>query len=411
MPVWWKWKLGGIDLIDNTALETIFTTATDLNVVCEIYASDAVPAADGFDPNDAIGCFAAVDGISFMGVDYVRLVSKFGSINKSIGGEVNTASVTFSNVSREIADFEFTNGFEGLILVIRTLSRSLSVALTDTKIEFAGRCDKPDGGDKQSLTVTAKFILGSLDVSIPRRKFVPEDPEGRVSTDPEFEGFIFMPQYGSVTFTRRERRGFLIFHWHHTVQETLQYSSYSNIDTNKSLPEVFGRAQIEGTLIGGVDLGPYLQTRTAFCEGEILDMQNIRILDSQLADVAHTIHYGKVGALNGDDPTYVAPGYYSRTAEYRANLDNSAIDVTDAVPGIAALIYGRLIPIPTAGVWGGSEWSDNAAAHTRFVLTDAAYYKLNTAWLEDSYFTESYDFNNEYIFNTELADFTFVEEG
>lgn len=398
-------------MIDNPALQAILASASDISTVCEIYSSDATPA--DFDPVNAIGLYATVDGITFRGQTYQKLISSFGTIHKTLNKDVNTASVTFSNVTREIADFEFNgHGFEGAIMVIRILSRSQSVALTDTKIEFAGRCDKPTSGSKTSLTVQAKGIIGSLDVMIPRRKFVPEDPEGRVQSDPEFEGFVFMPEYGTLTFTRRERRGFLFFHWHHTVVETLQYSSVSNIDASKSLPEIFGRAQIEGILIGGKDVGSYLQTRTAFCEGEIYSMTNIRILDSQLTDAAHTIHYGKVGVLNTDDPTYVAPGYYSRTAEYRANLANSSIGVTDAPPGIAALIQGRMMIIPTAGVWGGSPvWTDNPWAHIRSTLLDPNYYNLDGDWVNDSKFAAEFDFTAELIYNSELSDFTFVDAG
>lgn len=399
-------------MIDNTALETILTTATDVSTVVEIYDADAVPGTDGFDPHDAIGCFAAVAGIVFQEQTYQRLITRFGNIQKVIGKEVNSASITFSNVTREIADFEFTNGFEGLIMVIRVLSRSQSIALTDTKIEFVGRCDKPDSGDKESLAVSAQFILNSLDVIVPRRKFVPDDPEGRVASDPEFEGFIFLPEYGTTDYTRKESRSFLfIIRWHHTVHETLQWSSFSNFSASQSLPEVFGRGQITGILIGGKDLGGYLQTRYAFCEGEISDMQNVRVLDSRLADVAHSIHYGKVGALNGDDPTYVSPGYYSRTAEYRTNLANSPLDVVEPAPEVAALIYGKLLPVPTAGVWGGAIWTDNGADHIRYLLTSLDYYKLDGNWIDDDFFYSSWLFNNELIYNTELSDFTFVDEG
>jgi len=229
-------------MIDNAALATILETATDISTVCEIYDADAVPSDDGLDPVDALDCFAAVEGITFRTREYKQLVSSFGTIKRTITKETNNASVTFSNISREISDFEFTNGFEGLIMIIRLISRSLSTDLTDSQILFTGRCEKPTSGTKASLTVTAKFIVGSVDVMCPRRKFTKEDQAGRVTTDPEFEGFLFIPQYGTTTYSVREKRGGILglLGFKKTVQKTLAYSSFSDLDANKSVPEVFG---------------------------------------------------------------------------------------------------------------------------------------------------------------------------
>lgn len=400
-------------MIDNAALESIMTNATDVSTVVEIYPFDAVPTDDGFDPHDALACYAPVSGIVFQGQTYQRLISDFGRIDKSIGSEVNSASVTFSNVSREIADFEFTHGFEGLILVIRVLSRSQSVDLTDTKIEFVGRCEKPDSGDKESLTVSAKFILNSTDVMIPRRKFGPDDAEGRVSSDPEFEGFLFMPQTGTTTYVRREKKGGFLGWWNKKwVRHTLQYSSFSNLDANTSVPEVFGRAQLQGVHIAYQDVGTALDFRTAFCEGEIDDITNIRSLDARLPATVPAITLGKTGVLNGDDPAWVGPGYYSRTATIRGWALNSTVEDVEPAPDIVGVVYGRVMKIPDgSNVWAGSEWTDNAAAHLRFLLTDEFYFKLDENWIDDDYFADSYNFNAAEIFNKSISDFIFVEEG
>jgi hypothetical protein len=116
-------------MIENDDLKDILLTAMDVSVVCELYDSDTVPGVDGFDPDNAIECFSAVEGITFAGRDYKRLVQKFGSIKRTLTKEINSATVEFSNVSREISQFEFNYGFEGLILVIRMISRSMSTTL------------------------------------------------------------------------------------------------------------------------------------------------------------------------------------------------------------------------------------------------------------------------------------------
>lgn len=402
-------------MIENAALQTILETATDLSVVCEVYGPDAIPTADGLDPADALACFATVEGITFAGQDYTRLVTQFGRVKKTTTGEVGSTSVTFSNVTREIADFEFTHGFDGLILCVRTLSRSQSTALTDTKIEFVGRCEKPDGGDKDSISVTAKSITGSIEVTIPRRKFGPDDVEGRVESDPEFEGFPFAPQYGSVSYVRKEKKGgFLGWFNKKWVRHTLNYSSYSTVDANKYVPEVFGAAQMLGTVLAADDTGGFIRMRLGFTEGEIYDIINHRSVDPELPLHAPTYQQmkGKVGALNGDNPTWVGPGYYSRTSELLLSASNSPVDVNEPAPDVAAVVLGRIMPIPdTSNVWSGAEWTDDAAAHARFLYTSPDYYNLDEAWIDDDYFGDCFWFNNAYIFNSEVSDFTFVEEG
>ena len=409
-------------MIENPALQAILETATDISTVCEVYSADAVPTDDGFDPADALDRFAAIgeDGgtITLLGQPYKRLVAKFGTIKRTLTDEINNASVTFSNVTGEIADFEFTNGFEGLILVIRLLSRSSSVALTDTQILFTGRCVKPDSGDKDALTVQARFILGSLNVLCPRRKFSKEDQEGRVASDPEFEGFLYTPRYGTSAYSVRQKRGGLLglFGFKKTVQKTLHWSSYSDLDAKKPVPEVFGRGQILGTHISYVDMGSNLQLRTAFCEGEIEDIANARSVDETLPmdPTAYAELLGLVGSLNGpDDPGWAgSSGYFSRTAHIRTKVQNSAMDVTDPAPDIAAVIFGRVMLTPDgAGDWVTTQWTNNGAAHTRFLLTSDDYYKLDENWIDDDSFTEVYDYNAEQIFDTSISDFIFVEPG
>ncbi len=402
-------------MIENVALQSILETATDVSIVCETYSADAVPSDDGLDPVDALDCFAAVGGITFRTREYKRLVKKFGTIKRTITKEVNNASVTFSNLTREISDFEFENGFEGLILVIRLLSRGSSVALTDTQILFTGRCEKPDSGDKDDLKVTAKFIIGSLNVQIPRRKYGPEDHEGRVPSDPEFEGFVHTISYGTTTYSVRKRAGGILglLGFKKSVRVTQQWSSASDIDANTPVAEIFGRAQMLGVHLGYADVGTELRIRTAFCEGEIEDIQNARSTDETLPILFTAYLMGFVGSLNGpDDVTVPAPGYYSRTAHMRSVVVNSAMDETDAAPDIAAVILGRKMITPgTDDIWDEFLWTDNAAAHAVFLLTDPNYYKLDENWIDYDYATECFRYNAQPILNTSISDFLFVDEG
>lgn len=401
-------------MIVNADWKSILASAADLSVVCEIYASDAVPDASGFDPNTAIGTYAAVNGIVFEGVEYARHIRKFNSVDRVLGEKTNTASVDFSNLDGTIAKFEFDNGFEGLIMVIRLISRQLSDALSKSQILFVGRCEKPSSASKDSLVVKANWILGGLEVTIPRRKFSKEDDEGRVPSDPEFEGFLFMPKTGTSTYSvRRSAGGILgLFGFKKTVQKTLQYSSYSNLDANKPLPEILGRTQIEFTHMAYDDTGTYLRMISAACEGPIKDFLNVRSTDSRLTldAVAYAELYGLVGTANGIDPSWVGPGYYSRTAHIRARANNSTVESVEPAPQVVGQVLGRLMTIPdSSGDWTDTdEWSDNASAQVRWLLTDEHYFKLDAAWLDDAVFLAAYKYCDELIIDRSLSDFVFA---
>lgn len=406
-------------MIDNATWANILATANDFSVVCEIYPADQTPTASGFDPADAIDCFAAVNGITFAGVDYKCLVRKFGNVNRTVGSQANSASVDFSNLSNEIATFEFDNGFEGLIKVIRLISRSQSTSIALSQILFTGICEKPTSGNKTSLSVKSNWVLHGLDVQIPRRKYTKEDQEGRVPSDPEFEGFIFIPQYGTTSYSVRngKKRGGIagFFGFRKTVVKTLQYSSYSELDSNMPVAEVFGVAQIMGQHIGYDDVGGFIRLRTAFCDGPISDIVNCRSTDDRLPldGVSYAECYGLVGAANGDDPAWVAPGYYSRTAYIRGKANNSTVEDVEPAPDVVAVIKGRLVTIPDAsGDWVlDDEFSDNAAAHTWFILTSNDYFKLDENWINPEAANECYLFNAEYIIDRSLSDFIFAVEG
>jgi hypothetical protein len=405
-------------MIDNPSLENILITAGDLNTVCEIYTADTVPSDDGFDPADAIDCFAAVGGITYRTRTYKRLVSGFGNIKRTIGDETNSASVTFSNISREIAEFEFTNGFEGLILVVRLISRSLSVALSDSQVLFAGACDKPQSGSPKSLTVNAKSILSGQSVVIPRRKFTKEDAQGREATDPEFEGFTILPQTGSLLYTTRERKGGILgfFGFKKTVRHTEQWSSVSDVDANASVPVVFGYAQMLGRHLSYEDVGVLLKMKTAFCDGLIEDFLNVRSVDTRLPldGTDYAEYRGERGTANATNPAWVIPGNFSRTALIESRANNSAVDEVDPAPDIVAIVKGLKLMTPDgSGDWVTKQWTDNPAAAIYYLLvgTDWGpdYYSLNESWLDIDSFNEVYQYNAETIFDLSSTDFMFVD--
>lgn len=410
-------------MIDSADLRAVLN-AGDVSTVVEIYGADQTPTAAGFDPSDAIGRYAAISGIDFLGESYTCLVDKIGSIKRTISAETNNASVTFNNLNNQISDFEFTQHFEGLIMVIRTISRSLSTTLEKSLILFTGRCEKPDSGNKMSLTVKATWILGGLDVKIPRRRYTPFDDEGRTRSDPEFEGFVDMPLEASVTYAREVKKtGIPGFFGRHKLEwETHQYSSTSDIVASQFVPEILGRAQIELTLIEGLDIGGYIRMSLAACEGPIYgyekkdsgDLHAARSLDTRLTldALAYAELTGLVGNANDPDVAWLSGRPYSLLAYIRAEAANSPLEDNEPAPTVVVIVLGRLMTIPDGDDWNVTDqWSDNPAAHIYWFITSPYYYKLDPNWIDEASFAESYRFNAELIIQRSVSDLTFLVEG
>jgi len=245
----------------------------DLFAVVEFYSSDAVPdATDGFDPTsgDFLFGYAAVSNAVFLGVDYERRILGFGNVTKTLGKSTNNTSITLSNQDGVIADYEITNGFEGLIQVVRILSRSASDSLANSLVIFVGRCEAPSDFSRQKddVDIPVNHILSATDIVIPRRKFQQQDPNGRPPSDYLFEGFIHRVIYGVTQFTTRERKsGFWgLLGFKKTVTHTLNVSSVSDLDVNKPVPICYGRTQIQGTHVAYIDIGAGVNACSIFCD-------------------------------------------------------------------------------------------------------------------------------------------------
>lgn len=406
-------------MIVDSALSAVVNSG-DTSLVAEIYHQDATPTADGFDPADALKRYAAVEGITFAGENYTRIVRNFGSARRTTTEESNTFNIDFSNLSREISEFEFETGFEGLIIVWRLISRSLSTTLAKSIILYVGRCNKPTSGDTKSLPVTAKSILDTVDAEIPRRKFTATDAEGRTPDNVLFEGFPYMPQQnaGTSTYTARKKAwGFLGWiGFKKTVTKTLSYSSFSDMDAEKFLPVVAGRAQIMLTHLAYADIGSRIRMTSAACEGQIENFATYRTDDVRFFLDAATVvkRLGLLGNVGTQVPhttgSWIGNGYYSRTALLFAEATGTNVQNVDPAPGLIAVILGTVMTvIDASGDWVTlNSWTDNPAAHARFIFTSTDYYKLDENWLDDESFTESYNFNDEIIFDRSYSDILFL---
>lgn len=385
------------------------STAQDMAVVAEIYAPDATPP---FDPEDALKRYASVANVSVAGQPYKVQIRSFGGFTRTVGNDVPTCSITLDNLDRDPSRFEFGQGFEGCILVIRWISRANSDNLNDSFVMWAGRLQKPEAGTREEITLNAKFILGSLWVKMPRRRFTPDDPTGRNPSDPLFEGFRFMPQYGNTTYSKRGKgwaeRAALIRKF--GKGKSVSWSSYSDMDQEKFLPEVYGRTQITGTNISYADVGLDIKSTTAFCEGEIQGFVNVRSTDPRWSlKEAPTFRYGKLGNVGGQVPlvdvNWPGNGYYSRTALIFATCKGSNLVDEDPAPVFAAVIHGKIVTTPDGdGDWVDSKWSDNGAAIVRHLITNSDYFNVDSDWINDETFYAAYLYNDEVIYDRSDSD-------
>jgi hypothetical protein len=374
-------------------LQTPSTTPKRWQMLVEIYHQDAEPGENGFDPesSDFMWGFAKVAEISFCTRDYDKLLLSIGDIKRTLRKELSTVSFSLSNSSREVVDFEYLHGFEGKICVIRLIDRTESVELSDSIVLFTGRCDKVDTFDKASekCSISVKQILNQTELKIPRRKFTHDDLEGRVPSDALFEGFRFVQRSGSVQYQEKVKRGGLLgwLGFKKKVWRTLPYSSHSDVNSEKSVPLVLGRQQIELVNFAFEDKGTSIDIMAFACEGQIQGFQNVRSVTNGFPITILATKIGEpggTGSQTNDAPTFVGAGIFSRLAYLRLNATGTQLEVDDPAPSVVAIILGLLVPMyDGSGDFTLEEWTDNGPILSRWVLNSEEFFNLGANWFED----------------------------
>lgn len=353
----------------------------------ELYDSDYIPGASGFDPADAIEAFAA-ETITWNGQAYRREMVSRGDVTRNMNEKTNQVTLTFSNISRYMATLATTQQIEGLFLVIRTVVPSVT---DDSIVLFVGRCDKPSDIDKQQFTLNARQDFGNINQEIPPREFTAEDPSGRTPSDSLFEGFRFTSLSGthqvpvlvpSTSFFGR------LFGRQRLEYKTQQWSSLDGTPYGSILPLIFGRCQMEAIAIFFADIGWALIGVWVLGEGRVDDITNVAVRDSRFSLTTTEPHMGDPGGTGTNNTTLSGPinhGYLSKTAYVVLSMSGTTVEVVDDAPLITALVRGVRVPVPNAsGVYASSAWSDNPVNIARFVLTDPRLVRINEGFMEDS---------------------------
>lgn len=378
----------------------------------EIYAADAVPGATGFDPNNALYTFA-LQTLTWGGNAYVCNIISRSDITKSITEKVNSVTITFSNIDRQIAAIAQTVQLEGMMGVIRCVAPFVA---TDSLILFTGRFSKPTDIDKETFSITLTQDFGNINITIPSNKFESDDPEGRLPSDPEFEGIPFTAIGGSNTFGGSAGRsgllggilggiiGFFLSRKKAVAPTTRQWSSVDGTPYGTVVREILGRCQVELIHFVWADKGTHVGLLSAACRGPIAEIADIKsrteglsgpICSFEIPPDPPVIHLGEVGLANGAAACQadLARGMvFSRLAYVEGSATGYqngqviplSLEVADEPPIWTAIVKGREIPVRDAsGVYGGEEWSNNPVDLWRFLRTDPKFGNMDPAFMYD----------------------------
>lgn len=368
--------------------------------VYEFYDHDYIPGVNGFDPDDASEKFAAEE-ITWNGLAYRRELKDRSDIVRNMGEKTNNVTLNFSNISRYMATFAQTQPIEGMLLVIRCIAPAVT---TDSLVLFVGRCDKPSDIDKGAFTLNARQDFGDINQVVPPDKFQTDDPDGRLPSDPLFEGIPFNAISGSVTFPRVEpSTSFFgrLFGRRRTVYVTEQWSSIDATPLGQVIPECFGRVQMQLIAIAWADKGSHIGALWVACKGPIAGIDNIRSLAEgwsaplcNFNGVPGGVHLGDAGGTGTNQGNLCQPDLGAGLKfSHLAYVDGAslapdpeaAVATQDEVVNMAAIIRGRIVPLPDAsGIYNQSGWTDNPVHISRFILTSAKWVNINPAFMEDA---------------------------
>lgn len=378
----------------------------DLIDLYEFYDHDVLPGATGFDPDDAQERFCSEE-LTWNGFAYRREIKGLGQgrsdILKYKGEKLNSVTINFSNISRYAATWAQTTEIEGMIVVIRCIAPS---ATDDSIVLFTGKAGKPSTIDKREFALACEQYFGDNNVLVPPRKFENSDPEGRLPSDPLYEGIDFVRINGSVTFPEvvptDSRIGRLLGRRRVTYR-TEQYSSWDLTPLGRVIPEIFGRCQMELIVFAGADKGSHVGFLAAISNGPIAAVTNLKSRTEGMGDpvctfavppapaVVHLGDPGGTGTNNGNTcQADLAGGRFFSGLAYieaasLASDPEAAVATQEGAPTVTGLVKGRVIPLPdSSGVYNQTGWTDNPVHITRFALTDPRWFNINEAFMEDT---------------------------
>lgn len=381
-----------MQLVHDDLLTVLRARRRDLVVLYELY-DPKYDISLGFNPLEAIDRFAGQTySYTYLAqtVSYRREIKSNGdssislSVNKTISKQLNSITVRVSNVSRYMSAFVLQNKVQGMILVIRAVSRSISDPLTESPnpksmILFVGPCGRPDGFDRGEGTITARPFLGNIEAQVPPRDFQPICPLtfkeaeclgtetlAQKSTtyknaavcnkteaqcleyeNEEFFQGVKLYQLQS-SFVHKANESF----WKKVLnvlpgisrkKTTVGNSIFNATPLGDAIPLILGRVFKQLIPLQFRDTGESILAKVAAGRGPIADFVNVRTnnlnFSQPLEIVKHLGEYGGEGTQTADA---VFPGgsFLSRLAYLTFRVIGSDVEVEDPAPDTSAVVAG-----------------------------------------------------------------------
>ena len=384
--------------------------------VFEFYAPDETDLC----PGNATKRFAA-SNVVWYGWEYEQQAISRGDISRFIDGKFNNVNITLSNVDRTVGQWLSNTVIEGWRVVVRCISRSVD----DNSIVLGVfRCEKPFDVSNDTVSISAKQDLGSIENTLPWNQISRKCPlkfKGTECLAGETLGSKSATYQAATTCNKSKRQcedyGNLDAfqgEWFNAISAnfkvsaqrggaggallgllglgkkrvTRQHTSRDGGALGTAVPLGMGRTQIELKLIQSDDTGEYLAGQWLIGEGELAALLNVRNITSGWASSfqAYAQHLGKYGTDSSQDPA----GYFaslgqkhSHRAYVEITIKGDNPDTGDPAPSIVATVLWVKIPVWNGSSFSGAEWSDNPVDQLRFILTEPRSLNYNEAWIDD----------------------------
>ena len=383
------------------------------------------PSVTDLIPSNAERRFAA-SSVVWYGWLYDQQVISRSNITRYFADKFNSVTINLSNVDKTVSQWLNKINLEGYRVLVRSISRRLD---EDSLILFVGRCAKPGDISNESVTITAKQDLGSIDNEIPFKKFDIKCPlkfkgveclAGQQIADKAqsyrqasvcnkshtqcveygnqkaFQGFRYKAVIGSFKVNSRPAGISSLFG---SRRATKQWSSTDNLPLGQSVPVGLGRTQIDLIPILYADTGQYLYGHFIAGEGVITQFADVRNTTAGWATTfqAKYEHTGEYGFVSGQQTTSLLLGeeYYSHRAYVETTIKGNNPDTGDPAPTIAALVLWNKIPTINTSTFDGNDWSDNPVEQLRYLLTDSRGLNYNETWIDDITAYQTAEYCNE----------------
>jgi hypothetical protein len=403
--------------VGNSLLAVFESPERDLLDVFEFYS----PAVTNLIPANASKLFSA-SAVIWDGNTYEQQLISRGDVTRYFGEKFNSCSITLSNIDRSVGEWVSGTSLEGYRVIVRCISRQVD---NDSLVLFVGRCDKAYEVDNETVQISAKQDLGSIENDLPWNTFsekCPLDFQGAeclageslgsksgayqaanscnkswaqcvgYSNQEAFQGFRGNAMKGN--FKLRQQRGgsggaFLSLLGLGKKAVTKQWTAQNDSPYGKAVPLGFGRTQIELTPVNHADTGQFIAGESIVGEGELTKLVDVRNVTSGFATTFQNldVHLGAYGPDSEQDPVGffdTLDARYSHRAYVEFVIKGENPDTGEPSPTLVALVLWTKIPTWDGSDWTTIAWTDNPVEILRYILTEPRSLNYNPLWIDDA---------------------------